>query len=151
MDHKENADTQLLNSTKQADSASTVSDEFSDNFANVDSVELKRLQDLDFNKIWSAQLTPGSIGLNRGEYQVSWKLEDIPLPNFDEILQQFFAELKTCKGKDYEPGSLCTMLGALNCHLRDSGCAHRINDEQFLGTKWVLNGKAIDLYEKGKG
>ena len=43
------------------------------------------------------------------------------------------------------------MLGALNRHLCDSGCAHRINDEQFLGAKRVLNGKAIDLREKGKG
>ena len=45
----------------------------------------------------------------------------------------FFAELKTCKGEDYEPDSLRMMLGALNHHLRDSGCAHGINDEQFLG------------------
>ena len=43
------------------------------------------------------------------------------------------------------------MLGALNRHLHDSGCAHRISDEQFLGAKRVLNGKAIDLCEKGKG
>ena len=79
---EETADTQLLNSTQQADSASTVSD----NFANVDSVKLKRLQDLNFNKN-TKRSTPGSIGLSRGE--VPWKLEDIPLPNFDEILQQF--------------------------------------------------------------
>ena len=44
-----------------------------------------------------------------------------------------------------------TMLRALNHHLHDSGCAHRINYEQFLGAKRVLNGKAIDLCEKGKG
>ena len=62
-----------------------------------------------------------------------------------------FAELKTFKGKDYEPYSLRTMLGALNRHLRNSDCAHRINNEQFLGAKRVLNGKAIDLCEKGKG
>jgi len=64
---------------------------------------------------------------------VPWKLEDIPLSNFDKILQRFFAELKTCKGEDYEPDSLSTMLGALNRHPCDSGCAHRINNEQFLG------------------
>ena len=83
--------------------------------------------------------------------EVPWKLEDILLSNFDEILQRFFAELKTCKGEDYELDSLRTMLGALNRHLRDSDCAHRINDKQFLGAKGVLNGKAIDLREKGKG
>ena len=73
------------------------------------------------------------------------------MSNFDKIFQRFFAELKTSKGEDYEPNSLHTMLGALNRHLRDSDCAHRINDKQFLGAKGVLNGKAIDLCEKGKG
>ena len=67
---------------------------------------------------------------------------------FDDALQQFFAELKICKGEDYE--SVRTMLGALNRHLCDSGCAHRISDEQFLGAERVLNGKAIDIREKGK-
>ena len=42
-------------------------------------------------------------------------------------------------------------LSLVHSHLRDSGCAHRINGEQFLGAKRVLNGKAIDLREKGKG
>ena len=56
-----------------------------------------------------------------------------------------------CKGEDYEPDSLHTMLGALNHHLRDSGYTYRINDEQFLGAERVFNGKVIDLHEKGKG
>ena len=59
----------------------------------------------------------------------AWKLEDILLSNFDKILQLIFTELKTCKGEDYEPDSLRTMLGALNHHLYDSDCAYRINNE----------------------
>jgi len=102
---------------------------------------------------------------------ISWFLQDMERETIDEVdklIRQIevntdgqplsstqqadsaFA-LKTCKGEDYEPDSLCMMLGALNCHLRDSGCAHRINDEQFLGAKRVLKGKAIDLREKSKG
>ena len=41
-----NTDEQPLSSTQQADSASAVGD----NFANADSVELKRLHDLNFNR-----------------------------------------------------------------------------------------------------
>ena len=137
-------DEQPLGSTQQADSVS------GDNFANADSVELKRLHDLNFNKNTkrSTNSWVNRFDSWRVSREVPWKLEDIPLSNFDEVLQRFFAELKTRKGEEYEPDSWRTMLGALNRHLRDSGCAHRINDEQFLG---VLNGKAIDLREKGKG
>ena len=140
----------IMSSTLQADSASAIS---GDNFANVDSDELKRLHDLNFNKNMKRST---NTWINRFETwrvsrEVPWKLEEIPLSNFDEILQQFFTELKTCKGEDYEPESLHVMLRALNRHLRDSGFTHRTNDEQFLGVKRVLNGKAIDLHEKGKG
>ena len=126
-----NTDEQPLSSTQQADSASAVGD----NFANADSAELKRLHDLNLNKNMKRST---NTWVNRFDSwrvcrEVPWKLEDIPLLNFDEILQRFFPELKTCKGEDYEPDSLRTMLGALSRHLRDSGCAHRINDEQFLG------------------
>ena len=122
-------------------------------FAEVDAAELKRLQDKNINKN-TKQST--NTWVNRFEAwrvarKLPWKLEDIPLAKFDDTLQHFFAELKTRKGEDYEPDSLRTMLGALNRHLRDSGCAHRISDEEFVGAKRVLNGKAIDLREKGKG
>ena len=75
---EETADAQLLYSTQQADSASTVSD----NFANVDSVELKRLQDLNFNKNTkrSTNTWVNRFELWRISREVPWKLEDIPLP-----------------------------------------------------------------------
>ena len=68
---EENVDMQLLNSTPHVDSASTISNKF----ANVDSVELKRLYDINFSTIRSAQLISGSIDLNHGEYPEKCRLE----------------------------------------------------------------------------
>ena len=104
-----NADTQQMSSTQHADSTSAIS---GDNFANVDSEELKRLNYLIFNKNTKRST---NTWINRFETwrvsrEVPWKLEEIPLSNFNEILQQFFAELKTCKGEDYERDSLRAML-----------------------------------------
>ena len=95
-----NTDEQPLSSAQQADSASAVGD----NFANADSVELKRLHDLNFNKNTkrSTNTWVNRFDSWRVSREVPWKLEDIPQSNFDEILQRFFAELKTCKGEDYE-------------------------------------------------
>ena len=39
----------------------------------------------------------------------------------DEILQQFYAEVKRKDGTDYEPSSLANMQAALDCHLREAG------------------------------
>ena len=46
-----NKDERPLSSTQQADSASAICSAAVDNFANADSVELKRLHDLNFSKI----------------------------------------------------------------------------------------------------
>ena len=135
-----------MSSTQHADSASAIS---GDNFVNVDSEELKWLNDLHFNQNTkrSTNTWINRFGTWKVSREVPCKLEEIPLSNFDERLQRFFTELKTCKSKDYEPDSLRTMLGALNCHLRDSGCTHRINDEQFLGAKM---GRRLTCVRKAK-
>ena len=39
----------------------------------------------------------------------------------DEILQQFYAEVKRKDGTDYEPSSLANMQVALDRHLREAG------------------------------
>ena len=71
--------------------------------------------------------------------------------DLDAILQQFYAELRKRNGDDYEPESLKVMQTALDRHLRDEGCSHSIlKDREFQRSK-VLNGKAVDLQEKGKG
>ena len=90
-----NTDEQPLSSTQQADSASAICSAVGDNFANADSVELKRLHDLNFNKNTkcSTNTWVNRFDSWRVSREVPWKLEDIPLSNFDEILQRFFAEL----------------------------------------------------------
>ena len=82
-----NTDEQPLSSTQQADSTSAVGD----NFANTDSVDLKRLHDLNFNKNTkrSTNTWVNRFDSWRVSREVPWKLEDIPLLNFDEILQRF--------------------------------------------------------------
>ena len=59
------ADAQQRSSTQHADSVSAISGH---NFVNTDFEELKRLHDLTSTKTQNAQLTPGLIGLKRGEY-----------------------------------------------------------------------------------
>ena len=72
--------------------------------------------------------------------------------DLDAILQQFYAELWKRNGDDYEPESLKVMQTALDRHLRDEGCSHSIlKDREFQRSRKVLNGKAVDLQEKGKG
>ncbi len=44
------------------------------------------------------------------------------------------------------------MLAALDRHFRSSGCKHSIGkDKEFAESRKVLNGKAIELREQGKG
>ena len=70
----------------------------------------------------------------------------------DAHLQPFFVELKKQDGGDYEPESLRTMIAALDRHVRELGCDYSIlKDKEFTECRKVLNGKAIDLREKGKG
>ncbi len=80
------------------------------------------------------------------------KLELIPPEELDRVLQQFFAELRKQNGGEYEPGSLRTMLAALDRFLREKGCCHSIlKDRTFEGCRKLLNGKAIELREMGMG
>ena len=79
-------------------------------------------------------------------------LEDIPESELDGILQRFFAELRKQDGGEYEPDSLRTMLASLDRFLRDKGRLYSIlKDKSFEGCRKLLNGKAIELREKGMG
>ena len=67
-------------------------------------------------------------------------------------LQNFYADLKKHDGTDYEPESLRTMLAALDRSFRSNGCKYSIvKDKEFAESREVLNGKAIELREQGKG
>jgi len=70
----------------------------------------------------------------------------------DNTLQLFYAELRKADGTDYEPGSLRTMLAALDRHLHENGAKFSIiKDRHFEGSRKILNGKAIELRQQGKG
>ena len=68
------------------------------------------------------------------------------------MLQKFYCEVRRRDGENYEPNSLRVMHAALDRHLKDKGCKSSITmDRQFATSRKVLNGKAIELQELGKG
>ena len=70
----------------------------------------------------------------------------------DEILQQFYAEVKRKDGTDYEPSSLANMQVALDRHLREAGYMYQLlTSKHFLNSRNILEGKARLLREQGKG
>ena len=78
---------------------------------------------------------------------------EIPESELDGgILQHFFAELRKQDGGEYEPDSLRTMFASLDRFLCDKGRLYSIlKDKSFEGCRKLLNGKAIELREKGMG
>ena len=79
-------------------------------------------------------------------------LAEVSASDLDILLQHFFAQLTKKDGSEYEPESLRTMIAALERHIKGLGCRHSIlKDREFDGCRKVLNGKAIELREKGKG
>ena len=80
------------------------------------------------------------------------KLEEIPVQELDRVLQEFYCHIRKQNGDEYEPDSLRTMLAALDRHLSGCGCSYSIiKDREFKESRLVLNGKAIQLRENGKG
>ena len=123
-------------------------------FASVSDKELQSLRDKNRNKNTEKST---ATWVNRfQQWQqvkgVSVNLPDISPKDLDNILQQYFAELRTQKGDEYEPDSLRTMLGTLHRYIKGTGYCHSIlSADEFAGSREVLNGKAMTLREKGKG
>ena len=98
-----------------------------------------------------------STWVNRFESWRQWrnvpsKLEEIPREELDNTLQLFYAELRKADGTDYESGSLRMMLAALDRHLHENGAKFSIiKDRHFEESRKILNGKAIELRQQGKG
>ena len=64
----------------------------------------------------------------------------------DELLQQFYAEIRKEDGTEYEPDSLRVMLAALDRHFKENGAEYSLlKDKAFERSRLVLNGKAIEL------
>lgn len=84
--------------------------------------------------------------------EIQQPLEEIPESELDSVLQRFYAQVKKANGQDYEPDSLRTMLASLDRYLRETGKSYSIlSDKKFQTSRQVLNGKAIELREQGKG
>ena len=80
------------------------------------------------------------------------KIERLERSRLDDILQQFYAEVKRKDGTDYEPWSLANMQAALDRRLREAGYMYSLlTSRHFLNSRNVLEGKAKLLREQGKG
>ena len=80
------------------------------------------------------------------------QLESYDIPELNEALSQFYAELRKENGQDYEPDSLKVMQAALDRHLRSKNYPKSIvRDTVFLSSRKVLEGKARKLREQGMG
>ena len=80
------------------------------------------------------------------------EIERLEPSRLDEILQEFYAEVKRKDGTDYEPSSLANMQAALDRSLREAGYMYsRLTSRYFLNSRNVLEVKARLLREQGKG
>ena len=71
------------------------------------------------------------------------QLESYEVPELNEALAQFFAELRKENGKDYEPDSLKVMQAALDSHLKSKNYPKSImRDTEFLSSRKVLERSA---------
>ena len=71
------------------------------------------------------------------------KIERLEPSRLDEILLQFYAEVKRKDGTDYEPSSLANMEAALDRRLREAGYMYSLlTGRHFLNSRNVLKGKA---------
>ena len=115
---------------------------------------MKRLKDKNKNK---NTIKSTVTWINRFEAWhkargINNELENIPENELDHVLQSFFAEIRKSDGTEYEPECLRVMLSAMDRYLRDKGREYSIlKDKMFTSCRKVLNGKAIELREKGMG
>ena len=113
--------------------------------------DLKRLKDKNKNK---NTMKSTVTWINRFETWrkirgIANKLESIPVNDLDSIL---LAEIRMADGTEYELECLRVMLSEMDRYLREKGREYSIlKDKMFDCCKKVLNGKAIELREKGMG
>ena len=71
------------------------------------------------------------------------EIERLEPSRLDEILQEFYAEVKRKDGTDYEPSSLANMEAALDRRWREAGYMYSLpTSRYFLNSGNVLKGKA---------
>ena len=84
--------------------------------------QLQHFKDKNLNKntTESTATWENSFKAWRKWRNVPYALRDIPQEQLDTILQQFYTELQKVDGSKYKPASLCTMIAALDRHLRNT-------------------------------
>ena len=86
------------------------------------------------------------------ERNVNTNLEEYECDALDQMLSQFYAELRKENGDDYEPDPLKVMQAAMERYLKSKSYAKSIiRDREFINSRKVLEGKARKLREQGKG
>ena len=85
----------------------------------------------------------------RAERGISSPLHETPRENLNTILKRFYAEVVKENGDEYEPE---TMLASLDRYLKEHGALFSIRaDQEFEESHKVLNGRAKEIRESGKG
>ena len=78
------------------------------------------------------------------------QLESYDIPELNEALSQFYAELRKENGQDYEPDSLKVMQAALDRHLRSKNYPKFIvRDTEFLSSRKCWKGRRESCANKG--
>ena len=79
-------------------------------------------------------------------------IESYEPAKLNKVLEQFYATVCKQDGSDYEPDSLQVMVASLDRHLKENGFKYSIlRDREFAESKQVLEGKAKQLWQEGKG
>ena len=79
-------------------------------------------------------------------------IESYEPAKLNKVLEQFYATVRKQDGSDYEPDSLRVMVASLDRHLKENGFKYSIlRDREFAESKQVLEGKAKQLRQEGKG
>ena len=123
-------------------------------FGSTTEEELKRLENKNKNRNTFKSTNTWTNRLNKwmSAHGLHLKLQAKELEELDSLLAKFYAELRKEDGSEYEPDSLKVMLASLDRHFRDLGAPFSIlKDKEFVYSRRVLNGKAIELRESGKG
>ena len=79
-------------------------------------------------------------------------IENLSPKELDEVLEDFYTELKKKDGSDYKPESLWVMQASLDRYLKNKGCTVSIiRGRESAKSNKILKGKAITLWHEGKG
>ena len=120
-------------------------------FKQADNVYIQQLVDKNANKNTkrTTQTWIRRFDAWRAERGISNPLRETPRENLNTILKRFYAEVVKENGDEYEPDCLKTMLDR---HLKEHGALFSIRaDQEFEESRKVLNGRAKEIRESGKG